>query len=164
MYVALLQPRLSLVVHAKIGKLSVRNITSEFYFLMNWQKHSCYEWADDDFPPQFRTVFRSLIQTLWSFLWLHHIALLTGCRSVHRNIQIDIAPLTFKVCCKNPPAPPPPPPTTARPVNAIADRNCFTPEGLPGECVGLYSCPRIVTLLSNKPVPRENLDFVRFSK
>lgn len=40
---------------------------------------------------------------------------------------------------------------------------CFTPEGKPGECISLYSCPDIVNLLK-PPVPNEKIVYVQRSK
>ncbi|CAB3240506.1 unnamed protein product [Arctia plantaginis] len=55
------------------------------------------------------------------------------------------------VCCPGDNEPPKP------------SNQCFTPEGKPGQCVTLYSCPDIANLLK-PPVPNDKIIFVQQSK
>ncbi|XP_026735969.1 phenoloxidase-activating enzyme-like [Trichoplusia ni] len=56
------------------------------------------------------------------------------------------------VCCPKATTPTPEP-----------EGSCYTPEGQPGQCISLYSCPHLANMLK-PPVPPENIKYVQNSK
>ncbi|GBP52153.1 Phenoloxidase-activating enzyme [Eumeta japonica] len=75
----------------------------------------------------------------------------TGLRSktkTHTEINITM----IFVCC---------PPSTPAPAD---DASCATPDGQIGRCVNLYSCPHLVQMLKNEPVPQDTVQFMQNSR